>query len=241
MNVFREIGEYGFSIVAIKILYKFLNGERINGRLIQFMSEERTLKYLGRYDYAWKKHDYQKLKDEKNNKNDTTIVWTMWLQGEANAPELIRICIDSIKSHCNNCKVIVLDDSNMGEYVNIPEYVKEKYNKGYITKTHLSDIIRLLVLKKYGGCWIDSTVFLSDKKNEVELNISDVLKRDFFMIKAPLTLNGFRISSSWLIRAKCGDPIIEATTNLLLEYWKYEKYLRAYFFGSLVFCTSNTK
>ncbi len=229
----NNLNEFGFYIFFIQILHKFLYGRNLNSRVVQFLSEERLKNYLDKYCYVLFNNESKLKKQKVAPKED--IIWTMWLQGENNAPILIRKCIDSIREKCNDKKVVVLDENNICDFIDVPNYIKEKYNRGYITRTHFSDIIRLLVLYKYGGCWIDSTVFLSNPTNDLELSIKKILELPFFMVKAPLTLNQFRISSSWIIRSYCNDPIITSVCNLLLEYWKNERYMRAYFLIHLCF------
>lgn len=51
----------------------------------------------------------------------------------------------------------------MAQYVDIPDYILQKYKQGKMTRTHLSDIVRLLLLSKYGGVWIDSTILLTNE------------------------------------------------------------------------------
>ena len=38
----------------------------------------------------------------------------------------------------------------------------EKFSRGYISRTHLSDMIRLNLLYLYGGAWLDATVLVSN-------------------------------------------------------------------------------
>lgn len=232
INRKNYLEEYGIYIALIQNIYKLMYRRRINGRVVQFLSEERLMKYLDKYSYIWEKR--QPMVSEKLDIQDDNI-WTMWLQGESEAPLLIRRCIDSIKDNSLGRRVIILDEDNIEKYIDIPKYIKEKYLLGYITKTHYSDLVRMMILKKYGGCWLDSTVFISHDVESNQLSIKEVLDQDFFMIKAPLTLNQCRISSSWIIRAQKNNPIINVVCDLLLEYWKNEKYIRAYFLIHICF------
>ena len=43
----------------------------------------------------------------------------------------------------------------------LPGYIVEKWGKGQIPAALFSDLLRLQLLIKYGGMWIDSTVFCS--------------------------------------------------------------------------------
>ena len=48
----------------------------------------------------------------------------------------------------------------ISDYINIPESIKRKYESGNIGNAHFSDIIRMMILAKYGGIWLDATIFL---------------------------------------------------------------------------------
>ena len=50
----------------------------------------------------------------------------------------------------------------MGQYVDIPDYILQKYRAGKMTRTHFSDILRLHLLSRYGGVWIDSTILMTE-------------------------------------------------------------------------------
>ena len=88
-------------------------------------------------------------------------IWQLWFQGEDNAPEIIKVCFASVKKHAKNRKVIVLDDETWRQYISLPEYIVEKYNDKTIGPAHMSDVIRVCLLEKYGGTWIDATILLS--------------------------------------------------------------------------------
>ena len=86
-------------------------------------------------------------------------IWVFWYQGLSNAPDIVKICVASIKKNAGNHRVIILTDDNYKQYVDIPKWVEEKKNKGIITRTNYSDLLRLSLLAKHGGMWIDSTFF----------------------------------------------------------------------------------
>lgn len=90
-------------------------------------------------------------------------VWVCWFQGEENMPDVIKMCYDSLLQNANGHKVTLITKDNYLEYTGIPEYICEKHRKGIITHTHFSDIIRMNLLSRYGGLWIDATFFVSKK------------------------------------------------------------------------------
>lgn len=90
-----------------------------------------------------------------NEKNKN--IWFFWWQGVENAPDTIKMCLNSLKVHFNK-DVIVITKDNYMEYTNINKNTLDKFIKGKITITHFSDILRFNLLSEHGGLWLDSTI-----------------------------------------------------------------------------------
>lgn len=103
-------------------------------------------------------YDYDRQLEEDNEK-DRNRIWVCWWQGLEQAPEIVKICIESIKRNAKNHIVTVITDDNYKEYVHIPSWVEEKREKGIISKTHFADLLRLSLLAEHGGMWLDATFF----------------------------------------------------------------------------------
>lgn len=114
------------------------------------------------------------------NKSISNCIWLCWWQGKENAPEIVKKCITSIEKNAGNYPVIILTEDNYKEYIDIPEWIQEKYKKGIISRTHYSDILRIELLSMYGGIWLDSTFFCVDSINEYfELPVWSVKRPDY--------------------------------------------------------------
>lgn len=85
-------------------------------------------------------------------------VWSCWLQGWENAPDIAKACLASLKRGLKGVEIVELDGENYIQWVTLPEYIVEKYKKGYIPHAMFSDMLRLQLLAQHGGVWIDSTV-----------------------------------------------------------------------------------
>lgn len=88
-------------------------------------------------------------------------IWVCWWQGLDNAPLIVQRCVESIRRNAGNREVIVITDENYEQYVHIPDWVKAKQEAGIITRTNLSDLLRLSLLAEHGGLWLDSTFYCS--------------------------------------------------------------------------------
>ena len=174
-----------------------------------------------------------------NKKIDGNMIWVYWDQGYEKAPELVRACINSFRDNFPSRDVIVLDDNNISDYVQFPDYINSKIKNGSITKTHFSDLLRTELLCLYGGLWIDSTVLCTSSEKNID---GTFFNNQLFVFKEMcLDRRAFQYirSSSWLISAKAGDPILLETRKYLYEYWKKYDYLINYFVFHLFFAIAS--
>lgn len=100
-------------------------------------------------------------KKPKKNLDGRIPVFTIWFQGIDTAPEIVRICIDSMYRHFDDKRfnLIVLDDNSIWDYIDFPEFLKKKWDN--FGKAHQSDILRLILLYQYGGIWTDATFYFA--------------------------------------------------------------------------------
>lgn len=160
--------------------------------------------------------------EKKNNK----VVWLCWFQGLNNAPDIIKVCYESIVNTFKDYKVVVLTLENYSQYCKFPNYIISKLKSKKITLTHFSDILRVEVLSLYGGVWIDATVFCSS--NNLPNYYLDSELFMFQCLKPGLSGHPTRISS-WFISCYSNNPIINLTRALLINYWKKHNHLISYF------------
>lgn len=87
--------------------------------------------------------------------------WTCWWQGLENAPDIVKICVESQRRNIpEEAQQVVITKRNYKKYIELPDYIVEKVNAGGIALPTLSDIIRGTLLYKYGGFWMDATLLL---------------------------------------------------------------------------------
>lgn len=167
----------------------------------------------------------------ENNKdllqrNCSNKVWICWLQGIENAPDVVKKCYDSICKNLHDREIVTINEENYKNYVVFPDHIQRKIDNGIITRTHFSDLLRLELLLKYGGTWIDATVFCSgDDFPEYIINSELFVYR---CLKPGLDGQCVEISS-WLMTACTNNPIIRLTRDLLYEYWRKYNYMIDYY------------
>lgn len=188
------------------------------------------------YHYLEKKYhnNLEKIPYYKSTGKFSNKVWWCWLQGEENAPKLQRACLASLRKNLKNRDIIVITNDNFNEYINLPSYIIEKYKKGIISNAHFSDIIRLELLIKYGGTWIDSTVYCTKYNPRF-------FDKSLFVYSAFMRGDESMISSSWFITSEINNPILLTTRELLYLYWQNHDYLIHYFLFHLFFAMAARK
>lgn len=101
---------------------------------------------------------YQKSTREK------IPVWCCWWQGTENMPDIVKMCNTRLRQLIpGQAELIMLTAENYRDFVTLPTWVLEKFEAGKMSITALSDILRVALLAEYGGFWIDSTVFISNR------------------------------------------------------------------------------
>lgn len=85
-------------------------------------------------------------------------IWVFWGQGEESMPALIKACYKQLVA-LNGDAVTLVTNQNVHEFLDIPAVIYEKVERGAISWAHFSDIIRTSLLARYGGLWLDATVW----------------------------------------------------------------------------------
>lgn len=153
-------------------------------------------------------------------------IWMCWWQGLENAPEIVKACVYSVRRNAAGREVVIITDENLGHYVQIPEPLLELRSKGILSRTHVSDYLRLDLLSRYGGIWLDSTFFCCRPLD------GGVYSAPLFSIKRPDYLHG-SIAGGYFANYSLGCDeehryIFAAVRDLFAEYWRRNNYLVDY-------------
>ena len=170
--------------------------------------------------------DFEKSYQSELPHKTSNKVWICWFQGMENAPELVKRCYRSVKENMPDKEIVVLTSENLIEYVDFPKFILDKWKQGIITHTHMTDLLRLELLIKYGGMWIDATVFCSGKKIPEYYFDSELF---FYQCLKPGRDGHSTYISSWLMSARSNNKVLMATRYLCYEYWKENNSMVDYF------------
>lgn len=187
-------------------------------------------KLLGRLRRKYRGYiaEYLKREQEKAPKERvrTDNVWVFWLDGLDSAPEVVRVCVRSVMENLSDRNVHILTEENYRDYVTFPPFIQQKIDSGVISKTHMSDLLRLELLIRHGGLWLDATVLCTSP--EVPAYMTDCDLFLFQDLKPGWDGHCQRISN-WMISACTNHPMLRLTRALLYEYWRKNNDVEDYF------------
>ncbi|MGX2985972.1 capsular polysaccharide synthesis protein [Ursidibacter sp. B-7004-1] len=176
------------------------------------------------------------------------IIWQYWGQTTEfkDLPEVVQISFNSVDKYKEDYKVIRLNDENLSEYIDLPNFIYEKRKNSNFRYVFFSDLLRLALLKNYGGIWIDATVLITSP-------IPDELKKqDYFMFYRDMNSpyrnkwgkhnsyfsyypqHKINCLSSFII-SKPEIETVKIFLDLLLYFWKTQDKIPHYFFFQILF------
>ena len=148
-------------------------------------------------------------------KGDNKYVWFCWLQGMEKAPEMVKMCLESQKKQLKEKTFIIITADNYKEYISLPDFIEEKYARHMIPDAMFTDLIRIELLIKHGGTWIDSTVMITGDNYP-----EDIFDCPLFMPQYVSRDGNWCGISSWLITANKENHLLILLREMLLEYWR---------------------
>lgn len=194
----------------------FKEPESVKNRLLK--RHGITLNYIeNQYSDFLQKYDFNPRLIEKDSRYQDKV-WICWWQGIENAPEIVKSCVKSIKRNSEHHEVIIITEENYHDFVNFPAWLEEKKEKGIISRTHYSDLLRLEILSLYGGLWLDSTFYCSSKC------IDEIFKKEVWTIKRPNYKHGSIACGQFANYSLACDlnnrKMYAIFRDLLLYYWQ---------------------
>lgn len=178
---------------------------------------------------------YQRKSYDLNGKNEKSeTIWTLWFQGDSDdvQPEVIRMCLKNMKKNCDSHPLKIITKDNYQKYTDIPGYIIDKVKSRQISYTHLSDLIRMSLLLKHGGLWMDATVFTTKRLPD------EIFRMKYFTVKHAYK-NVRNVSkerwTGFLQASESNNILCDFIYSFFLEYWKTQKILIHYLLIDYVF------
>jgi hypothetical protein len=147
-----------------------------------------------------------------------TKYFVYWKQGFETAPAIVRACHRQLTEVLGS-QLVSLSDENLNEYLELPVEVRDRCAKHV---AHMSDIIRVGLLAKHGGVWLDATTWVAENPEEYLSRVSE--QSGFFAYR----WTNSRISS-WLMVADSSNYVTATMYEALCAFWKENTKLVGYF------------
>lgn len=222
-------------------MFRFISdiGGRIGFKKISGWAHSNKENYILNYISEVIDNVIIKYKDCKDLgiKQDNAPIWVCWWDGVDQAPILVQKCINSIKTNANNHPVYVITKDNYMEYLEVSDFIFDKVVNGNMKLAHFADYLRVCLLEKYGGLWLDATIYCSEKLPE------DYFSIPFFTCKSEIK-KGFYISDyQWTTFCLGGwkhNIFYKFMKDSFETYWKRCDYAIDYlFFDDLIYLAKN--
>lgn len=160
------------------------------------------------------------------------VIWTMWWQGEENAPDIVKSTLYYMRKFAkkHGYRMIVVDSENIEEYVAIPDTIYRKLETNKINLANFSDLVRFMLIDQHGGIWLDSTMYV-----DREFPIS-VLERKFSSINHPdgldISMDDNITNKRWVsfcLSGTKGNIVAKSMKYFMIDQIENNKVLPDYF------------
>jgi hypothetical protein len=135
-------------------------------------------------------------------------IFCLWIQGFDNAPPVVQACRRQLLKSASR-EVVCLDAGTLPKYAELPPDIASME----MSMAHRSDLVRLELLARYGGTWLDATCLV---RSDFDERLEEVSASGFFAFaKRKATL------SNWLLSVdRPGHYLILMMREALHAYWR---------------------
>ena len=117
-------------------------------------------------------------------------IWVCWWTGIESAPSLVKQCVRSIQKAAGEHPVYIITKEYFQEYLEIPTFILEKVQNGNMCLANFSDYLRISLLEKYGGLWLDATIYVPRELPE------SIFENSLYTCKSP-GAKGYLANGRW--------------------------------------------
>lgn len=217
-----------------KALVMFLPRRAWRHALRDYVRKYFMLAYFERFTPVLKTLPEEKIAEGGGERT----IWQFWAQGENTAPDIVKVCFESVRRRKGAWNHRILTMDNIRDYVDFPGHIWDRWREGDpdawrrcrpMNRAHFSDLVRLEVLRRHGGVWLDATCLMTKGIPEWAEDL------DFFVYLVGNAGLKYSFVQNCFIRAKKGSYLLGAWEALCLEYWRREKTNIDYFFQQVLF------
>jgi Capsular polysaccharide synthesis protein len=195
-------------------------------RTVNSLSHRCVLRYLRR-THRDLIDAYRSMPPPTPDDHGVRVAWTLWWQGESSAPDLIRMCLESLRENLTGVELRVVTRENVRTYATISDNMIRRLDRGNITMTQFSDVVRTALLSRHGGIWLDATVMTLHPVPE------SVFDQPFYTRKTYPNQHYLNVSdrrwSAWLLGGTPRNATFAFMNDMFEEYWRLHQRPLHYF------------
>lgn len=211
--MYKKVFGLRFTIKYINayIIFKIFKKKNLLYRVIEEYLEKNFASFI----------ENSKSKTDIGTIVDDYKIWVCWLQGEKDMPEIVKLCYKNLCNKIHDKTIVLITLENLQNYLKIPDFIYNKYRNGNMLPAHFSDIIRCGLLSKYGGMWIDSTIFVTENiKQHLEIFDSKFFTHRINKNKNDLFYSEYKWGPFLLGTKYKNNNVMSLMYEFLVEYWK---------------------
>lgn len=150
-------------------------------------------------------------------------VFTYWDAGVDQAPPLVQACLAQLRRVHPDCHIVTRE--TLSDYITVPDIVAARLAD---RPAQFSDFVRVSLLERYGGVWVDATCFLP---------AGDLIERVEPLLGAGVIYErwGGKQIANWFIAARSGNTLIALQRAALEAWWTERDDLPDYFLFHRIF------
>ena len=182
--------------------------------------------------------EYKFIDDGALDSDESKNIWVCWWQGYDNMPELCKMCYENlVRNKPHDYIVHLITQDNYRQYVDIPDFIFERMDSGFLTITQFSDILREALLYYQGGLWIDSSVwttpdfyrFIDTKANFWSIKLDHIYKE--YMIGQVISECKW---TGFFMYGKKGNVVTKFAFDGMCDYFKKNEVTIDYFIQNFI-------
>ncbi|MER9327585.1 capsular polysaccharide synthesis protein [Mesorhizobium sp. M0488] len=141
------------------------------------------------------------------------IIWTAWLQGIDAAPPIVKACVTSWQRKNPGWTIHILTRETLADFlpeVSDPSSILSRS----LSEATYSDIVRIELLCRYGGVWVDATCYCLRPLDEW---LDGLMSEGFFAFERPAPT---RMLSSWFLAVCQSSYLAHEWRRLVYRHWQ---------------------
>ncbi len=154
---------------------------------------------------------------DENKNSIPEIIWVYW--DSVQRSHLVELCLSKIVKILPAFKINVLNDRNLKDF--LPDIVQKRND---LPVANYADLIRLELLAKYGGIWMDASILITENLDWI-YDIKNKFQTDLIGFYSEDCTNDFQnpILENWFLATPKNNKFIVAWRDVFYKCYTSDK------------------